>query len=371
MPDRRETGRGGQEVPPKVGDTIPGKNVDHRLTIGWILDKDPRDSTRPIGHLLVDKERGNLHVYWYHLENQGGTYVKTLTHHGGPSGFSDIQKGIDQHHRVIDRYMGVETELEQSPEDKDEGLLTPPFNLRTYAQALRIGVDRIEIPGENRWVGECLYLVDRAIRGATIKMPAAQLQSRLDSLSQLQSKFSRSTNQFMQQTSLDLVSAVGAAQSEDQNKTMASLLGMKQNLNKRAQEMNEILSATIRRVSILENVRNRSEEVVTQVHFDVVRAKEKWDKAKDDQEREQIILRVTNLLGVRRLSELRVQPFRSRAQREPLQRLGNLGEYWAEGNMEIVGRTLTDGSINLISWRAQIRKRIEGELQMRFPLSKS
>lgn len=359
MPDRRETGRGSQEVPLKVGDPIPGKNVN-RLTIDWVLDS-------PIGHLLVDKEKGNLHVYWYHLEKQGGTFVKVLTHHGGPSGYSDIQKGIDQHHRVIDRYMGVETELEQSPEDKDEGLLTPPFNLRTYAQALKIGVDRIEIPGEKMWVGECLFLVERAIRGATIKMPAANLQSRLDSLSKLQNKFSRSTNPFMQQTSLHLLSAVEAAQREDRNKTMVSLFEMEKDLNKRAQEMNEILTATIRRVSILENVRNRSEEVVTQVHFDVVGAKEKWDTAKDDREREEIILRITNLLGARRLSELRVQPFRSRAAREPLQRLGKLGEYWAQGDMETVGKTLTEGSRNLISWRQQIRKRIDGELQMRFP----
>lgn len=359
MVNSRETDRRGQETYLKVGDPIPGKNVN-RLTIGWVLD-------RPIGHLLVDKEKGNLHVYWYHLEKQGGTFVKVLTHHGGPSGYSDIQKGIDQHHRVIDRYMGVETELEQSPEDKDEGLLTPPFNLRTYAQALRIGVDRIEIPGEKRWVGECLFLVERAIRGATIKMPAAQLQSRLDSLSQLQNKFSRSTNPFMQQTSLHLLSAVEAAQREDRDKTMVSLLSTEKDLNKRAQEMNEILTATIKRVSILENVRNSSEHVVTQVHFDVVRAKEKWDKAKDNQERERIILNITNLLGVRRLSELRVQPFRSRAQRKPLQRLGNLGEYWAQGDMETVGTILTEGSRNLINWRAQIRKRIEGELQGRFP----
>jgi hypothetical protein len=262
--------------------------------------------------------------------------------------------------------MGVETELVQSPEDKDEGLLTPPFNLRTYAQALRIGVDRIEIPGEKRWIGECLYLVERAIRGATIKMPAAELQSRLDSLSQLQTKFSRSSNPFMQQTSLHLVSAVNAAQMEDRDKTMVSLLGMEEDLNKRAQEMNEILGATIRRLSILEKVRNSSEDVVTVVHFDVARAKERWDKAKDDQERERIILNITNLLGFRRLSELRVQPFRSRAQRKPLQRLGKLGEYWAEGSMEMVGKTLIDGSRDLINWRAQIRKRIEGEYQMRF-----
>jgi len=368
MPNGRETDRRGQETYLKVGDPIPGgKNVDHRLTIGWILDYDPKDSTRPIGHLLVDKERGNLHVYWYHMVKQGNEFVKVLTHHGGPSGFSDIQKGIDQHSRVIDRYMGVETELVQSPEDKDEGLLTPPFNLRTYAQALRIGVDRIEIPGEKRWIGECLYLVERAIRGATIKMPAAELQSRLDSLSQLQTKFSRSSNPFMQQTSLHLVSAVNAAQMEDRDKTMVSLLGMEEDLNKRAQEMNEILGATIRRLSILEKVRNSSEDVVTVVHFDVARAKERWDKAKDDQERERIILNITNLLGFRRLSELRVQPFRSRAQRKPLQRLGKLGEYWAEGSMEMVGKTLTDGSRDLINWRAQIRKRIEGEYQMRFP----
>ena len=63
-------------------------------------------------------------------------FVKVLTHHGGPEGFNDIQKAIDQHQRVIARYMGVEADLPaQGP---GEELLRPPFTLRTYAQVLFI-----------------------------------------------------------------------------------------------------------------------------------------------------------------------------------------------------------------------------------------
>lgn len=213
--------------------------------------------------------------------------------------------------------------------------------------------------------------MERAIRGATIKMPAAELQNRLVSLHQLQNKFSRSTNLFMQRTSLHLLSAVGAAQREDRDKAMLSLFDMEKGLNQRAQEIGEILAASIRRVSILENVRNRAEDVVAAVYFDVAKAKERWDRARDRQERRKIISDITNNSGVRRLSDLRVQPFRSRAQRGALQRLGKLSEYLAEDDMETVGRILTDGSIDLINWRAQIRERTEGEYQVRFPQARS
>lgn len=359
MTSGRETDRRGQDDYLRVGDRIPGKNVN-TLTIAQILDAGT-------GHLLVDKEQGNVHVYWYRWVKQGNRYSKVLAHHGGPNGFNDIQKTIDQHQRVIDKYLGVETDVKQSPQDKDEDLLTPPLSLKTYYQALKIGFDRIEIPGEKEWVGECLNLVERTIRGATIKMPASELQNRLDTLSRLQNKFSHSSNPFMQQTSIHLVRAVEAAQREDRSGTMVSLLDMEKDLNKRAQEIGEILTATIKRESILENVRNISEGLVNTVHFDVLRAKQKWDQAKNDQEREAIISAITNLMGVRRLSEFTVQPFRNRALRNPLKRLRELGEIWAQGDIDMIGKILTEGSIDLINWRAQIKKRVEGELQTRFP----
>lgn len=357
------------ERPLQVGDPIPGEKVNP-LTIGQILDYD--SDRKPIGHLLVDREQGNIHVYWYRWvretnPNGATSYRKVLTHHGGLAGFDTIQKPIDQHQRIIARYMGVETEVDKSSEEPGEQLLRPPFTLRTYAQALRIGLDRVEIPGERAWIGDCLSLIERAIRGASLKMPAAELQSRLSTLSQLQPKFDRSKNPSMQQASRHLLQAVEAAQEENRDEAMYKLLEMGKDINSRAQEISDILAATIQRESRLEIVRNRSEDVVTEVHFDVVRAKERWDRVRDDEERQKIILNLTNLLGVRRLSELTVQPFKQKAQKRALVRLGRLGEYWVEGNMELVGRVLTEGAKELINWRGQIKKRVEGEYQMRFP----
>lgn len=352
------------ERPLQIGDPIPGDKVNP-LTIGQILDYD--SDRKPIGHLLVDKEQGNVHVYWYRWVKQGGDYRKVLTHHGGPSGFDDIQKAIDQHQRVISRYLGVETEIDQVSEEPGEQLLKPPFTIRTYAQALRIGYDQIEIPGEKVWIGDCLYLVERTIRGAAIKMPAADLQNRLSTLSQLHPKFDRSRNPYMQQASRHLMQAVEAAQVERRDEAMVALLNMGQDVTRRVLEISDILAATIKRDSLLERLRNSMEDVVTQVHFDVVKAKERWDKTDREQERQRVILNLTNLLGVRRLSELTVQPFRKRVQRRSLVRLGRLGEYWARGDMETVGKVLTEGAYELIAWRGQIRKRVAGEYQLIFP----
>jgi hypothetical protein len=347
----------------KVGDPIPGRNVEP-LTIGMIIDP-------PTGHLLVDQEQGNVHVYWYNWIKEGRNYKKALIHHGGVNGFDDIQKPIDQHQRVIARYMGVETNLDESASEPEEKFLQPPFTLHTYAQALRIGHNRIEIPGERAWVGNCLDLVERTIRGAAIKMSASELQARLTSLSQLQQRFTDSRNPYMQQASLHILQAINADQKENRDETMRALLETDRDINNRAQEISEILAATIKRESFLENLRNRCEATVTEVHFDLVKAKERWDKANNDEEREKIILNLTNLLGIRRLSELTVQPFRERTQRRSLRRLARLGEYWLNGDMELVGKVLTEGSNDIIIWRNQIKKRIEGEYNMRFPQLRS
>ncbi|MDP2672113.1 MAG: hypothetical protein Q8O68_01225 [Candidatus Daviesbacteria bacterium] len=352
------------ERPPlKVGDPIPGDKVES-LTVGQIIDP-------PIGHLLVDQEQGNIHIYWYRWIKEGINYKKVLTHHGGSNGFDDIQKPIDQHQRIIAKYMGVETELDDRTNESEEKLLQPPFTLRNYAQALRIGYDRIEIPGERAWVGACLDLVERTIRGAAIKMPASELQSRLFNLSQLQQRFARSRNPYMQQASIHIFQAVESDKNASRDETMIALLETGRDINSRAQEISEILAGTIKRESLLENLRNRCEATITDVHFDLVKAKEKWDKAEDDLEREKVILNLTNLLGIRRLSELTVQPFRGRAQRRPLKRLASLGEYWASGDMELVGKVLTEGSNDIIIWRNQIKKRVEGEYNMRFPQLRS
>lgn len=352
--------------PLQVGDPIPGEKVNPALTIGQILDYD--QDRRPIGHLLIDREQGNIHVYWYRWIKeqgpQGIRYRKVLTHHGGTNGFGTIEKPIDQHRLIIAKYFGVETEVD---EDAEAELFRPPFTVRTYAQALRIGARTIEIPGERAWINDCLYIVDRAIRGATIRMPASELQSRLTTLSQLQPKFDRSRNPHMQRASEHIVQAVEAAQKEERDETMVGLLEVGKDINERAQEISEILGATIKREATLEQVRNNSEQTVTEVHFEVVKAKEKWDLAKTDQEREKVVLNLTNLLGVRRLTELSVQPFKGRVQKRSLVRLGRLGEYMAVGDTERVGRYLTEGSNELINWRQDIKKRVEGEYKMRFP----
>jgi len=344
----------------QIGDPIPGKDVKEGLSIGRIIDP-------PIGHLLEDRQ-GNLHSYWYHWKREGTRYTKVLVHHGGPSGFDDIGRALAQHSRVISGYMGVETELAGSSEE--DRLLKPPFTLRTYAQALRIGIDRIEIPGERAWVNDCLYLVDRTIRGAGIKMPAAELQGRLLSLSQLQPKFDRAKNPYMHQASIDLVKAVQAAQNENRDEAMAALLSMGKDMTERAAEISDILAATIRRYAFLEHLRNSMEDIVKGLKRDVVGAKEKWDQTEDADERRKIILRLTAPLGVGRLSELTTQPFRRRAQRRSLVRLGKIVEYGAHEDWEQrIGRVLTTASIEVIHWHKQIRERVEGEYQLRFPFA--
>lgn len=172
----------------KLGEPVPGVDKKFGLKIDRFIDE-------RTPHLLLD-QNGNIHVYWYQWKRQGELFVKDLHHHGGETGFDDIQKAIDQHQRVISRYMGVETELASKKEEEDP-LLRPPFTLRTYAQALRISVDRLEIPGERAWVNDCLFLIDRTIRGAGMKMPASELQGRLLFLSQLQPKFQRAKNPYM------------------------------------------------------------------------------------------------------------------------------------------------------------------------------
>lgn len=344
----------------KVGDPIPGKGVREGLTIGRIIDP-------PTGHLLEDREQGNIHAYWRIWIKKDIGYIKKLVHHGGPEGFDDIGRALAQHSRVISGYMGVETELARPSEE--DYLLRPPFTLRTYAQALRIGADRIEIPGERGWVNDCLYLVDRTIRGAGIKMPASELQSRLFSLSKLQPKFDRARNPYMQQASIDLVNAVRAAQGENRDEAMVALLSMGEDMTKRAAEISDILAATIRRYSLLEHIRNSMEDIVRGLKREVVGAKEKWDQTENADERRKIILRLTNPLGIGRLSELTVQPFRRRAQRRSLVRLGKIVEYGTHEDWERIGRVLTTASTELIHWQEQIRARVEGEYQLRFPFA--
>lgn len=346
----------------QVGDPIPGEKVNP-LTIGLILDP-------PVGHLLIDAEHGYLHTYWNRWikeEGEGGKvrYRKVLTHHGGPNGMV-IEKGIDQSQIVIGNIMGAETEIE-TPEELEGHLLKPPFTLRTYAQALRIGLNIIEIPGEKRWMNDCLYLIDRTIRGASYKMAAAELNSRVTNLAQLHPKFDRSKNPYMESAGRHLMEAVQATQSEQRDEAMRALLEMGRDVNQRAQELTEILEATIKREAILERYRNSMEDVVRDVHGKVTKAKEDWDGTEDEAQRQKIIAQATNLLGVRRLSELTIQPFRKRAQRPVLKRLIRMGEYLAEGDAERVGRVLTEGEKDLIRWKEQIDKRIKGEYQLRYP----
>lgn len=347
----------------QIGDPIPGEKLNP-LTIGIILDP-------PVGHLLVDAEHGYLHTYWNRWikeQGEGGKerYRKVLTHHGGSNGMV-IEKGIDQHQIVTGNIMGVETEIE-TPEELEGHLLKPPFTLRTYAQALRIGLNIIEIPGERRWMNDCLYLIDRTIRGASYKMAAAELNSRVTNLAQLHPKFDRARNPYMESAGRHLNEVLAATQGDQRDDAMRALIEMGRDVNQRAQELTEILEATIRREAILERYRNSMEDVVRDVHGKVTKAKEDWDSTESDEQRQKIIAQATNLFGVRRLAdELKIQPFRGRAERPVLKRLARVGEYYVKGDTERVGRVLTEGEKELIRWKEQIDKRVKGEYQLRYP----
>lgn len=364
MATSRELGRRGPETFSllRVGDRVPGKNVNPH-TITQILDKDP--SGREIGHLLVD-EQGNIHLYWQSWTRVGNDYRKVPVHHGGPDGFDDIQKPINQHQRVISRIMGVETEIEDASDEPAENLLNPPFTLHTYAQALKIGKDRIEIPGERAWINHCLDLVERTIRGASIRIPAAELQSRLIDLSNLRKKFDGSRNPHMQGASKHLLEVIKANMEEKRDQTMIALLGMGQDLTGRVIEISEILAATIRRDAILEKTRNDMEDVVKDIHTKAITAKTRWDKTNDGTERQKIISSLTGPLGIKRLDELTVQPFRKKAQNEYLVAVNKIGEF-VNQDPERVGRVLTQGVLELIDWREKIEKRVVGERPHRFP----
>lgn len=279
----------------KVGDPINWSKVEPDL-VADVIDSH--------GHIVVGTT-GNIHAWWGRWVSGNGSdnMRKVLAHHGGSTGWNDIQKPIDQHQEVLKKYLGHEVEVDAV----DEVSLRRPQTLTDFMTAARISPQIIEVQGRSAWFGEAHFYLGRVVRGMVFPMNATQMNLRRAQLEKLQPILLRSTNPLVRSAGRNL----GEGLATEGSASLHAFRKSDDNLLNALIEINDIVMATFERGAALDRYRNGMEDIIISVHKRVAEAKAAWDSTENEEEREEAVSKLNNPFGIPYLRTIKVQPFKA------------------------------------------------------------
>lgn len=337
----------------RVGDPIDWPKVEPDSVVEVI---DP-----PTGHLVVALKTGGIHAWWgrWKFDVRDHAVKKLWTHHGGRFGWDDIQRPIDQHNAVVEKYLGHEEVVESI-----DVATFRPRSLRQFVTAVRVRPQIIEVGGRKAWVGEAVHLINQTFRDFVSPMGPEDMHARRAYLEELQRKLGRSTNPYFRSASGHLAEGL----STQGARSFTALRRGEDELLNSIVEMSDIVIGTLQRGAVLESYRWNSENVVSSVYKKVLEAKATWDGAEDEGTRQKAVTEVTNLFGVNILSTLRAQSFRRLVDEIfEYSHIDRLPDLWIAQNYEAISRALTKGEEKLHRWDDRIQSRRKGVVQLEFP----
>lgn len=336
----------------RIGDPISWPKIEQDSVVEVI---DPL-----VGHLVVAQKTGNVHAWWGSWVRGNGPdqMRKVLVHHGGRFGWNDIQTPIDQHNNVLKKYLGHEVVVDSV----SDASLTYPHSFSEFLTAVRIAPEIVEVQGRRAWIGEAHYHIDRAIRGMVFPMNATEMNSRRAELERLQPILVRSTNPNIRSAGRNL----GEGLVTEGGAKIRAFRRSDDNLLNSLLEMNDIVIGTFERGAALDRYRNATEDIIIEIHKRVTEAKANWDGLDNDDERQRVVARLTNLFGVPYLSAVKVQPFRSWV--EELfadSHIDQVPDLWLGLNYSGISRALTRAEDRLERLSSRIRIRHQGAVQLK------
>lgn len=337
----------------RVGDLIDWPQIEQD-SVAEVIDP-------PTGHLVVALKTGGIHAWWgrWKFDARDRITKKVWTHHGGRFGWDDIQKPIDQHNAVVEKYLGHE----ETVESVDVATFRPR-SLRQFVTAVRVRPQIIEVKGRKAWVGEAVDLISQAFRDSVSPMRPDDMHARRSYLEELQLKLQRSTNPYFRSASGYLAEGLST---QGARSSTALRRGEDELLNS-VIEMNDIVIGTLQREAVLESYRWNCEDLVSSVYKRVLEAKATWDSAEDEGTRQKAVAEVTNLFGVNLLRTLKLKSFRSLVDEVfEYSHIDRLPDLWIAQNYDAISRALTRGEGKLHRWDDRIQARREGVVQLKFP----
>lgn len=348
------------EIPPlKEEETLDFPKVD-QVKIVHVFD--PNAYGR--GYFGVD-EQGNIQSFlhqWirYKLPDGQVRTVRILTHQGGPRGFSDIERPMRQYGRIIKRYLGAYEDIGE--EEPGEEKLGPPLGLREFADELQQTAQFVEIPGHRQWVWEVRSLIDNATLNLITPINPLTLNFRLEPLRELNKKLDASKNPYLRSIGNDLEHIF---ESDDRFQRLALLSRAGGTVLERMREIDRITIALMERYRKLEVHRDSCEENVLRLAREVFGDLRRFGEVQTpEQQRLVANLSATASLTI---NDFIANPFKERISR--VSRLHGLKDILEIEGGDRVKEVLRTASLELSTWREEIRAARKGRFPDRYPVN--